>query len=232
MKGMITQWLYSCKWFLLGGLGLSVALAVATPILYNSFMNSGDPEGVMMAMMLPMFAVMFSIMIPMESVNSNFANMILCRFQAFSVTTMKPIKFCFSHLAVWGIAAVYSAACTIIPIISMSLFIDGYTDTMLLDNVKLGISLLALFIGVDYVTGTLTIRLKSRDKAAILALAVGMGIGIAAIIIALANNIDVDLMEVLIAIGDKWYLVAGGMIALIAVGMALMLNFIRKGELS
>lgn len=229
---MITQWLYSCKWFLLGGLGLSVALAVATPVLYNSFMNSGDPEGVMTAMMLPMFAVMFSIMIPMESVNSNFANMILCRFQAFSVTTMKPIKFCFSHLAVWGIAAVYSAVCTIIPIISMSLFIDGYTDTMLLDNVKLGISLLAFFIGADYVTGALTIKLKSRDKAAILGLAVGMGIGIAAIIIALANNIDIDLMEVITAIGNNWYIVAGGMVALIATGMALMLNFIRKGELS
>ncbi len=232
MKGMITQWLYSCKWFLLGGLGLSVALAVATPVLYNSFMNSGDPEGVTMAMMLPMLAVMFSVMIPMESVNSNFANMILCRFQAFSVTTMKPIKFCFSQLAVWCIAAVYSAVCTVIPIISMSVFIDGYTDTMLLDNVKLGISLLAFFIGVDYVTGALTIRLKSRDKAAILGLAVGMGIGIAAIIIALANNIDVDLMEVITTIGNNWYIVAGGMVALVAVGMVLMLNFIRKGELS
>ncbi len=232
MKGMITQWLYSCKWFLLGGLGLSVALAVAAPILYNSFMNSGDPEGVMMAMMMPIFAVLFAIMIPMESVNSNFANMILCRFQAFSVTTMKPVKFCFSHLAVWGVAAVFSAFCAVLPIISMSMFIDGYTDTMLLDNIKLGVSYIAFCIGMDYIVGALTIKLKSRDKAAILGLAVGMGVAIVAIIIAAANNIDVDLMEVLITIGNNWYIVAGGMVALIAVGMALMLNFIRKGELS
>lgn len=232
MKGMITQWLYSCKWLLLGGLGLSVALAVAVPILYNSFMNSGDPKGVMMAMMMPIFAILFSVAIPMESLSSNFANMILCRFQAFTVTTMKPIKFCFSHLAVWGIAAVYSAVCTVLPIISMSVFIDGYTDTMLLDNVKLGISYIAFCTGFDYIIGALTIKLKSRDKAAILGLAVGMGIGIAAIIIAAANNIDVDLMEVVTAIGNNWYIVAGGMVALIAVGMALMLNFIRKGELS
>lgn len=232
MKGMITQWLYSCKWFLLGGLGLSVALAVASPILCNSFINSGDPEGVMMAMMLPMFAVMFSVMIPMESVISNFTNMILCRFQAFSATTMKPIKFCFSHLAVWGIAAVCSAVCTILPIISMSVFIDGYTDTMLLDNVKLGLSFLAFSIGMDYISSALTIKLKSRDKAAILGLVVGMSIVIIAIIIAAANNIDVDLMEVVTAIGDNWYIVAGGMVAAVAIGMALMLNFIRKGELS
>ncbi len=232
MKGMITQWLYSCKWLLLGGLGLSVALAVATPVLYNSFMNSGDPKGVMMAMMMPILAILFSVAIPMESLSSNFANMILCRFQAFSVTTMKPIKFCFSHLAVWGIAAVYSAVCTVLPIISMSVFIEGYTGTMLLDNIKLGVSYIAFCTGFDYIIGALTIKLKSRDKAAILGLAVGMGIGIAAIIIAAANNIDVDLMEVITTIGNNWYIVAGGMVVLIAVGMALMLNFIRKGELS
>lgn len=232
MKGMITQWLYSCKWFMLGGLGLSVALAVATPVLYNSFMNAGDPQGVMMAMMMPVLAILFSVMIPMESLSSNFANMILCRFQAFTVTTMKPIKFCLSHLAVCGIAAVCSAVCAILPIISMSVFIDGYTDNMLLDNIKLGVSYIAFCMGFDYIIGALTIKLKSRDKASILALVVGMGIGIAAIIIAAANNIDVDLMEVVTAIGNNWYIVAGGMVALIAAGMALMLNFIRKGELS
>ena len=232
MKGMITQWLYSCKWFLLGGLGLSVVLAIAAPVLYNSFMNSGDPEGVMMAMMMPILAILFSVAIPMESLSSNFANMILCRFQAFTVTTMKPIKFCFSHLAVWGIAAVCSAVCAILPIISMSVFIDGYTDTMLLDNVKLGVSYIAFCIGFDYIIGALTIKLKNRDKAAILCLAVGMGVGMAAIIIAAANNIDVDLMEVITTIGDNWYIVAGGMVAAIAIGMALMLNVIRKGELS
>lgn len=232
MKGMITQWLYSCKWFLLGGLGLSVVLAIAAPVLYNSFMNSGDPEGVMMAMMMPILAILFSVVIPMESLSSNFANMILCRFQAFTVTTMKPIKFCFSHLAVWGIAAVCSAVCTILPIISMSLFIDGYTDTMLLDNIKLGVSYIAFCIGFDYIIGALTIKLKNRDKAAILCLAVGMGVGMAAIIIAAANNIDVDLMEVITTIGDNWYIVAGGMVAAVAIGMALMLNVIRKGELS
>lgn len=232
MKGMITQWLYSCKWFLLGGLGLSVALAIAAPVLYNSFMNSGDPEGVMMAMMMPILAILFSVAIPMESLSSNFANMILCRFQAFTVTTMKPIKFCFSHLAVWGIAAVCSAVCAILPIISMSVFIDGYTDTMLLDNIKLGVSYIAFCIGFDYIIGALTIKLKNRDKAAILCLAVGMGVGMAAIIIAAANNIDVDLMEVITTIGDNWYIVAGGMVAAVAIGMALMLNVIRKGELS
>ena len=232
MKGMITQWLYSCKWFLLGCLGLSVALAVAAPVLYNSFMNSGDPEGVMMAMMMPILAILFSVAIPMESLSSNFANMILCRFQAFTVTTMKPIKFCFSHLAVWGIAAVCSAVCAILPIISMSVFIDGYTDTMLLDNIKLGVSYIAFCIGFDYIIGALTIKLKNRDKAAILCLAVGMGVGMAAIIIAAANNIDVDLMEVITTIGDNWYIVAGGMVAAVAIGMALMLNVIRKGELS
>lgn len=232
MKGMITQWLYSCKWFLLGGLGLSAVLAVATPVLYNSFMNSGDPEGVTMAMMMPILAILFSIMIPTESLSSNFANMILCRFQAFTVTTMKPIKFCFSHLAVWGIAAVCSAVCAILPIISMSVFIDGYTDTMLLDNIKLGVSYIAFCIGFDYIIGALTIKLKSRDKASILALGVGFGIGFVATLIALINDIEINLMGIFNAISDNWYYVAGGMAMLVAVGMALMLKFIRKGELS
>lgn len=232
MKGMITQWMYSCKWFLVGGLGLAIAMAVASPILYNTFMNSGDPEGVMTAMMMPMLAVLFSLVIPMESVSSNFANMILCRFQAFTITTMKPIKFCFSHLAVWGVVAVFSAICVAIPLISMSIFIDGYTDTMLLDNIKLGVSYIAFCIGFDYIIGALTIKLKSRDKASILALGVGFGIGFIAMLIAIINDVEIDLMGIINAISDNWYFIAGGMAALVAIGMAATVNFIRKGELS
>ena len=145
---------------------------------------------------------------------------------------MKPIKFCFSHLAVCGVAAVCSAVCTILPIISMSVFIDGYTDTMLLDNIKLGVSYIAFCLGFDYIIGALTIKLKSRDKASILTLGVGFGIGFVATLIALINDIEINLMGIFNAISDNWYYVVGGIAVLVAVGMALMLNFIRKGELS
>ena len=46
------------------------------------------------------------------------------------------------------------------------------------------------------------------------------------------NDIEIDLMGIINAISDNWYYVVGGMAVLVAVGMALMLNFIRKGELS
>lgn len=231
MKGLIIQWLYGSRPYLIGNLALSAAISVIAPILYNSLMLDGDPDSVMIAMLIPIQAILFSCILVLESVTNSFCSALLCKTHGFALTTMKPSKFILSQLSIYAIATVFSILLVAIPITSMAVFIDGYIDTMLLSNIKFAFSYILFAIGAYHINSALIIKVKNRDKAALIILGITLVIAIVAVLIIKALQIEIDAMQLFAAFGNNWYYIAIGVALMLGVGTGLMLMLIKRGEI-
>ncbi len=232
MKGLLREWLYNYKWWLIGSVLLSAVFAVLSPIVINAMMT--DTELAAVAGALPLLVFAFCMLLPTESVCSSNTKLFENKFARFSVTAMSPEGYTACIFAKYIISTVFAAVCCAVPFISMYFGCDyeGFTDILWNDTKTIGMFLMFCAAGNAF-ADAITIKLKSRDKATLLLMAVAFAIGFIATAIGVANTepgsaVVINIVDILNDCALWIYL---GCAALFAAAFFLISHLIRKGEL-
>ncbi len=232
MKGLLREWLYTYKWWFIGSVALSAALAVLAPLVINAAI--GNPDMAAMVPSIPLSVFVFCILFPTESACSSNTKQFDNRFARFSVTTMSPEWYTTTIFAKYLISGVIAIVLAAIPFITMYFGCNSILHYSLWSAAKTTVLLAVVCVALNALGDALTIKMKNRDKAMLLMFAVGITAGVvgtAVLIFTSDTAEEINIVDIINALNgaDLWIYL--GCAIILAVDFLLISKLIRKGEL-